>query len=128
VQSYLFYEQDSDLPLAGDYGFMSPNGRAQGIGWVQEFLSRTQNVTFPVGNVTLQNTTLDESSTYFPLDQPFYFDFTHDDNILSVLTALNFTQVAGDYLNATEMDPDRTFVLSHITPFAARLYFEVSQI
>jgi hypothetical protein len=79
-------------------------------------------VTFPA------NTTLDESSTYFPLDQPFYFDFTHDDVILSVLTVLNFTQIAGDYLNATEMDANRTFVLSHIVPFGARLYFEVSQI
>jgi len=117
-------EKHADL-VEGDYGFMSPNGRAQGIGWVQEFLDRVQNVTFNANNVTTQNTTLDESTVTFPLDQPFYFDFTHDDVILSVLTALNYTQVAGDYLNATEMDPNRTFVLSHITPFAARLYFEI---
>lgn len=104
---------------------MSPNGRAQGIGWVQEFLDRVTNTTFDANNVTTENTTLDSSSTYFPLDQPFYFDFTHDDIIVSVLAALNYTQVVGDYLNATHMDPNRTFVLSHITPFAARLAFEV---
>lgn len=127
-EEWLGYEYDLDLQFQGDYGFMSPNGRAQGIGWVQEFLDRVTNTTLDSANVTLQNTTFDNSSTYFPLDQPFYFDFTHDDVILSVLTALNFTQIAGDYLNATYMDPNRTFVLSHITPFAARLYFEVSAI
>jgi hypothetical protein len=113
---------------AGDYGFMSPNGRAQGIGWAQEFLDRLTNSTYSAANVTTENTTLDSSSTYFPLDQPFYFDFTHDDNIVSVLTALNYTQIVGDYLNATEINPNRTFVLSHITPFAARLAFEVSSV
>lgn len=105
---------------------MSPNGRAQGIGWAQEFLDRITNTTYNPANVTTENSTLDSNPTYFPLDQPFYFDFTHDDIILSVLTALNYTQIAGDYLNATFMDPNRTFVLSHITPFAARLAFEVS--
>jgi hypothetical protein len=113
------------LQFQGDYSFMSPNGRAQGIGYVQEFLFRVTNTTFDTANVTTQNTTLDDSTTYFPLDQPFYFDFIHNDNILSVLTALKYTQIAGDYLNATEMKPNRTFVLSHISPFAARLYFEI---
>jgi hypothetical protein len=61
-----------------------------------------------------------------PNDQPIFVDFTHDDIILSVLTALNFTQVVGDYLPANSSDPNRTFVLSHITPFAARLVFEVA--
>lgn len=124
-EEWLGYEYDLDLQFQGDYGFMSPNGRAQGIGWVQEFLNRLTNSTFDNANVTLQNTTLDDSNVTFPLDQSFYFDFTHDDVILSVLTALNYTQVAGDYLDPTQMDSNRTFVLSHITPFAARLYFEV---
>ncbi|UZJ55613.1 hypothetical protein CBS101457_004933 [Exobasidium rhododendri] len=119
------YEYDLDLQFQGDYGFMSPTGRAQGIGWVQEFLDRVTNTTFSAANVTLQNTTLDSSSTYFPIDQPFYFDFTHDDVIVSVLTALNYTQIVGDYLNASAINSTRTFVLSQITPFAARLAFEI---
>lgn len=87
---------------------------------------RLTNTTFDSSNnsISTQNTTLDSSSTYFPLDQKFYFDFSHDDVIVSSLTALNFTQF-GDYLPADKMNKDRNFVLSHITPFAARLYFEI---
>lgn len=117
------FEFDLDLQFAGDYGFMSPTGRAQGIGYVNELLSRLTNTTFD-GPVTTQNTTFDESSTYFPLDQPIYIDFTHDDVIVSVLTALNVTQT-GDYLDPTHRDPKRNFVLSRIAPFAGRLVFEV---
>jgi len=85
------------------------------------------NTTFEDANtnVTTQNTTLDTSSTYFPLDQKFYFDFSHDDVIVSALTAMNYSQFS-DYLDPTTADPNRTFKLSNITPFAARLYFEVS--
>ncbi|KAN0060550.1 hypothetical protein ACQY0O_007005 [Thecaphora frezii] len=122
------YEYDLDLQFQGDYGMMSPSGRAQGIGYVQELLARLTNTTVlkPDGSdVTTQNTTLDNDATLFPIDQPFYFDFTHDDIIVSVLTALNYTQVVGDYLDPTKPDPERNFRLSWITPFAARLAFEV---
>lgn len=47
---------------------MSPNGRAQGIGWVQEFLNRITNSTFDSANVTTQNTTLDSSNVTFSVD------------------------------------------------------------
>ncbi|CDW99135.1 hypothetical protein [Sporisorium scitamineum] len=104
---------------------MSPNGKAQGIGWVTEFLDRLSNTSWSADTITTENSTLDSNPTYFPLDQPIYVDFTHDDIILSVLTALNYTQVVGEFLDPTYADPDRTFVLSHITPFAARLVFEV---
>lgn len=110
------YEYDLDLQFQGDYGFQSPTGRAQGIGWVQEFLHRLTNSTYDPNSsqgVTTENTTLDTSPTYFPLDQPFYFDFTHDDIIVSVLTALNFTQFE-DHLDPKMPDPERNFVLSHI--------------
>ncbi|KAJ1024855.1 hypothetical protein NDA16_002895 [Ustilago loliicola] len=68
---------------------------------------------------------MDSNPTYLPLDQPIYVDFTHDDIILSVLTALNYTQVVGEYLDPHNADTSRTFKLSYITPFAARLVFEV---
>ncbi len=54
-----------------------------------------------------------------------YVDFSHDDILLSVLTALNYTQVVGEFLDPASPNPDRTFYLSHITPFAARIVFEV---
>lgn len=119
------FEYSLDLEFSGDYGIMNPTGKAQGIGWVSEFLDRLTNSTFNASRITTENSTLDSSSTTFPLDQSLYADFTHDDIIVSVLTALNYTQVIGEQLDPTNPDPNRTFVLSHITPFAARLVFEI---
>lgn len=119
------FEYDLDLQFSGDYGIMSPNGKAQGIGWVSEFLDRLTNTTWNPATITTENSTLDSNPTYFPLDQTMYVDFSHDDILLSVLTALNYTQVVGEFLDPANPDPNRTFVLSHITPFAARIVFEV---
>ncbi|SNX86142.1 related to 3-phytase A precursor [Melanopsichium pennsylvanicum] len=119
------FEYDLDLQFSGDYGIMSPSGKAQGVGWVTEFLDRLTKTSFNTSAITTENSTLDSNPTYFPLDQPIYVDFSHDDILVSVLTALNYTQVIGDYLDPRYPDPNRTFVLSHITPFAARLVFEV---
>lgn len=119
------FEYDLDLQFSGDYGIMSPSGKAQGIGWVSEFLDRLTNTTWNPATITTENSTLDSNPTYFPLNQTIYVDFSHDDILLSVLTALNYTQVIGEYLDPANPDPNRTFVLSHITPFAARLVFEI---
>ena len=58
--------------------------------------------------------------------QKVYADFSHDDILISILTAMSL-----DYLNdppsITQFppDPNRHFILSHLTPFAARLAVEV---
>ena len=70
------------------------------------------------------NTTLDRQPSTFPLNQTLYFDFTHDTNIASVLTALGLTQFA-ERLPATGPPPDQKLIISHLTPFAARLVVEV---
>lgn len=117
------YEYDIDLQFQGDYGFMNPAGKAQGVGWVVEFLDRLTKSQFK-GPVTGQNTTLDGNTTYFPSMQPLYADFTHDDIIHSVLTSLNVTQIS-DFLPTTKPDPKRRYRSSRVTPFAARLVWEV---
>lgn len=120
---YEGYEYDIDLQFQGDYGFMNPAGKAQGVGWVTEFLARLNNTAFK-GPTAGQNTTLDSNPLYFPVDQPLYADFTHDDVIQSILTSMNFTQFA-DYLPYDKPDPKRRYRASRVTPFAARLVFEV---
>ncbi|WFD30994.1 hypothetical protein MSPP1_002022 [Malassezia sp. CBS 17886] len=117
------FQYDQDLQFQGDYGFMNPSGKAQGVGWVLEFLDRVQKQAF-TGPVTGQNTTLNQNRTYFPFDQGLYADFTHDSVITSVLTALNYTQF-GAFLPATKPDANRTYRSSRVTPFGARLVFEV---
>lgn len=47
--------------------------QAQGIGYVQELLSRLMNQTIPVSNSSV-NSTMDSDPATFPLGQPFYLD------------------------------------------------------
>lgn len=68
--------------------------------------------------------TLDSSTETFPLNQSLYFDFSHDTNIVSVLTAFGLGQFAEE-LPATEYPGDHDFTVSHLTPFAARLDTEI---
>lgn len=70
------------------------------------------------------NITLDNNLETFPLNQSLYFDFSHDTNIISVLTAFGLTQFA-DPLPATELPGDHSFTVSHVTPFGARLDMEI---
>ena len=122
-QEWEDFEYDIDISFQANNGFMNPGGKANGIGWVTEFLARLTNKSF-TGPQSEQNSTIDKNSTYFPLDQPLYADFTHDVVIHSILTALNMTQV-GDYLPTTKPDPKRRYRASRVTPFGARLVFEV---
>jgi hypothetical protein len=119
------FENTLDIQYYYDYSFGSPTGRAQGIGYLQELLARITDQQISVSNSSV-NSTLDESSSTFPLNQKFYADFSHDDIIISVLTALSL-----DYLkdppSLTEYPPSGNghFFLSHLTPFAAKLVTEV---
>jgi hypothetical protein len=71
------------------------------------------------------NSSLTNNAADFPLGQPFYVDFTHDDIIVSVLTALSL-----DYLRVPPSftqfppNPSRPFILSNLTPFGGRLITE----
>ncbi|PNS16618.1 Acid phosphatase [Sphaceloma murrayae] len=116
------YEYSIDISFAGNDGFQSPTGRGVGIGFVQEVLARLNHhlITAPSAQV---NVTLDSMPSTFPLDQSLYFDFSHDTNIMSILTAFGFTQFA-QVLPQTHMIPHE-LVVSHLEPFGARLDIEV---
>jgi len=116
------YEYSVDIAFAGNNAFQSPTGRAVGIGWVQELLARLQHHTIdkPTAQV---NYTLDSDPATFPVDQTLNFDFSHDTNIMSILTAFGFTQFS-QLLPTTHIIP-HDLVVSHLEPFAARLDIEV---
>ena len=65
-----------------DYSYGNPTGRAQGIGYLQELLARLQHTYINSSNSSV-NYTIDNNPTTFPLGQPFYADFTHDDSAYS---------------------------------------------
>lgn len=119
------YEYSVDLSFAGGSAFQSPAGRAVGIGWVQELRARLMNQLLTT-NGGPANITLDSMASTFPLNQTLYFDFSHDTNIMSILTALGLVQFA-PVLPTTYIMENRSLIVSHLEPFGARLDIEVIQ-
>jgi hypothetical protein len=119
------FEVTLDQEYFYDYSFGSPSGRAQGIGYLQELIARLTNQYITSSDSSV-NSSITNNAKQFPLGEKFYADFTHDDIIISVLTAMSF-----DYLNDPPSltqyppDPNRHFILSHLTPFGGRLITEV---
>lgn len=117
------FEYSLDITFAGSSAFQSPVGRAIGLGYVQEVVARLENHTLGYSGSQI-NTTLDDNTETFPLNQSLYFDFSHDTNIMSVLTAFGFRQFA-EFLPSDRYPGRHNLTVSHITPFGARLDIEV---
>ncbi|GAB7364516.1 hypothetical protein MBLNU230_g5324t2 [Neophaeotheca triangularis] len=117
------YEYSIDLSFAGNNAFQSPTGRAIGIGYVSEILARLSHhtITTPTAQV---NVTLDNNTATFPLNQTLNFDFSHDTNIMSILTAFGLTQFSRP-LPTTHIPATHELIVSHLEPFAARLDIEI---
>lgn len=119
------FEQTLDIEYYYDYSFGQPTGRAQGLGYLQELLARLTGQYITSSNSSV-NYTITNNADDFPLGRPFYADFSHDDIIISTLTAMSL-----DYfrehpdLKTYPPDPSRHFILSHMTPFGGRLITEV---
>ena len=62
--------------------------------------------------------------TTFPLNQTLYFDFSHDTNIVSIITALGLTQFA-TYLSPTGPPANHTPLTSALVPFGGRFDIEI---
>ncbi|KAI7213499.1 phosphoglycerate mutase-like protein [Hortaea werneckii] len=119
------FEQTLDIEYYYDYSFGSPTGRAQGLGYQQELLARLTD-QYIINSNSSVNSTLTNNPKDFPLQRPFYLDFSHDDIIVSVLTSMSIDYFR-EHPNLSQYppDPDRHFLLSHLTPFGARLITEV---
>ncbi|KAL3473225.1 histidine phosphatase superfamily [Aspergillus californicus] len=126
-QEWKDFAYNVDIQYYGDYAYGSPTGRAQGIGYVLELAARLKGKLITSSDTSI-NATLDNNEDTFPLNQPFYMDMSHDDIILSVIAALGL-----EYFNFgprglpgnVDHAPNRTFSLSEMTPFGARLMTEV---
>lgn len=119
------YEYLMDIEFAALGGFLSPTGRAQSIYWVEEFLAGVEgHFVNKRASQTRCNMTLDTNAVTFQLNQSLYPEFTHNANILSVLTAFGFTQFA-DFLPLDGPSKSQQFVASELVPFAGRLNIEI---
>ena len=88
LEEWESFENTLDMQYYYDYSFGNPTGRAQGIGYLQELIARLDHQFITSSNSSV-NSTYDNNEADFPLGQAFYADFSHDDIIISVLTALS---------------------------------------
>ncbi|BGP20154.1 hypothetical protein JCM10213v2_008289 [Rhodosporidiobolus nylandii] len=118
------FEYAHDIEFWDIFSFGQPSSAASGKGWVQEWLARTTRTPLAEFNSTT-NSTL-HTPEYFPLDQPFVVDATHDTIISAVITTLNFTTFARSGPLPTDHIPaNLSFVTSSISPFASNLHSQV---
>ncbi|THH17127.1 hypothetical protein EW146_g3643 [Bondarzewia mesenterica] len=131
----LFTDDDFDgFGYSGDLnkfyttGYGQKLGRVQGVGYVNELLARlTHN---PVQDNTQTNRTLDSSPDTFPLNRTFYADFSHDNEMIAIYSALGLFeqyQLPNESLDPSEPDPERTWITWKLVPFSARMVVEKLQ-
>lgn len=119
------YEYYVDLNFWYSEGPGNPTAAAQGLGYVQELVSRLTHTPINVWNSST-NGTLDSNNITFPLNQPIYVDATHDTVISSIATTLNFTSLAATGpLPTDHIPPHRSYIASQIAPFSSQLVAQV---
>jgi len=96
-------------------------GPVQGVGYVNELLARLTGQ--PVRDKTQTNQTLDASPVTFPLDRDFYADFSHDNHMVAIYSAIGLFRP--DEPPATDrLDLAREWRISRMTPFSGRMITE----
>ncbi|KAL5358632.1 histidine phosphatase superfamily [Aspergillus floccosus] len=126
AQEWRDFAYNSDMQMYASFGFDSPSGRAQGIGYVLELAARLSGHLIHTSDTSINATVTGDPAT-FPLYQPLYLDMSHDDLIITVLTALGLTHFKAPTGLPAEVDHavPRTFRLEQITPYGAHLATEV---
>jgi len=104
-----------------DYRYGQALGPVQGVGYLNELLSRLTGL--PVRDGTQTNRTLDSSPHTFPLDRNLYVDFSHDNQMIAIYAAMGLFKQAKP-LDPTAPDPERTWITSHLVPFSGRMVTE----
>ncbi|KAF9533657.1 phytase [Crepidotus variabilis] len=114
-----------DLQFWYGSAFGSPVARIQGIGYIQELVSRLTHTRI-TEHRTSTNSTITDSPVYFPLNESLYVDATHEVVVLNIITALNLTNFAASGpLPHTHIPPNRSFRVSELAPFATNVQFQL---
>ncbi|TFY81485.1 hypothetical protein EWM64_g2528 [Hericium alpestre] len=119
------FEYYNDLSFWYNNGPGNPAVAAQGVGWVQELLSRLTQTRITKFDSSV-NSTIVSSNVTFPFNQPIYVDATHDTIISAIVTAMNFTNFALNGPLPTDHIPhNRQWITSHISPFGSNFVGQV---
>ncbi|KNZ57271.1 hypothetical protein VP01_2197g2 [Puccinia sorghi] len=113
-----------DLNKYYNHGLGNRLGQAEGIGYVAELIARlTGDRKWVEQDQSKVNQTLDQSPATFPLNQSSYVDFSHDNQMISILAALGFP--ARQTLPERGPPPSpKKWDVSQWMPFASRLTTE----
>lgn len=104
-----------------NFGPGNPLGPTQGVGFTNELIARLTDSA--VVDHTSTNRTLDTSNTTFPLGLKVYADFSHDNDMIGIMSAMGlFNNTA--LLSTTQEDDNPSFQASELVPFASRVYVE----
>lgn len=129
VEEWKQYDYYQALNKYYGFSFGSDLGPTQGVGWVNELIARlTGN---PVQDQTNTNHTLDSDPRTFPLGRTLYADFSHDNDMISIFSAMGLYNLSmTPALSKTRQHDAQDlggFSASWAVPFAARMYVEKMQ-
>jgi hypothetical protein len=101
-------------------------GPVQGLGYINELLARLTNTL--VNDTTQTNSTLLSSPETFPFDRPFYADFTHDNQMIAIYSAMGLFNITPPLDPHTKTRPagarDSGWVMRDMVPFSGRMVVE----
>lgn len=106
------------------YSYGNPLGPTQGVGFTNELIARMTNSA--VDDETSTNHTLDDDPATFPLRRSLYADFSHDNDMTAIFSAMGLYNGTGPLSNTTitEAQDANGYSAAWTVPFAARAYFE----
>ncbi|PIB01843.1 3-phytase A [Cercospora beticola] len=109
------------------YSYGNPLGPTQGVGFANELIARLTNSA--VQDDTSTNHTLDDDPATFPLQRQLYADFSHDNDMTAIFSALGLYTANDPLSNTTVTEASQAdgYSASYTVPFAARAYFEKLQ-
>ncbi|KAF8226950.1 acid phosphatase [Tricholoma matsutake] len=115
------FEYSGDLDKYYNTGYGQLLGRVQGVGYVNELIARLTGK--PVRDHTQTNHTLTSSPITFPLNRSIYADFSHDNQMIAIYSAIGlFPQAKAP--DPSLPDPSRNWLASQLVPFSAQMVTE----
>ncbi|KAF4427911.1 3-phytase A [Fusarium acutatum] len=124
TEDWRSYDYYMTLGKYYEYGNGNAMGPTQGVGYVNELVSRLTRK--PVNDHTTTNRTLDANPETFPLDRALYADFSHDNTMVSIFSAMGLYNSTSKLSKHHIVPAIRAHGYSSawVVPFAARMYVE----
>jgi hypothetical protein len=124
VEEWAQYDYFQSLGKYYGYGNGNPLGPTNGVGFTNELIARLTST--PVHDETSTNHTLDSNPMTFPLNRALYADFSHDNDLTGIFSAMGFYNGTPSLSNTSLETTTQTkgYSAAWTVPFSARAYFE----